>query len=194
MLKKTLICALVLSLFCTCRASADVFVMSGSGTVVDPIPLTEGGTAQHDATGTATFLGAYTGTGIVRLDMFTGPTTADFSSDVPFVFTSDGSGDQLVVNYAGEATLVDVGGGLFDSTWVATFTPIAGLSTGIFANAVGSFVVTAETDTFTPGQTGVAYTWSGSGTLTFVPEPTSLILIGSLGLVVSCVRRRQTKS
>ena len=168
-------------------AKADLFEMSGSGPILDPIPLVEGGQARHEATGTASFLGNYSGAGIARLDTFTSATTATFSSAVPFVFESDATGDQLVVDYAGEVTLVDLGNGVFDTTWVATFTPVIGASTGIFADLIGgSFVVTAETDNFSPGEAPVNYTWSGSGNLLFVPEPTTIgiMLVGFVGLAV----------
>ena len=137
-------------------------------------------------------LGDYTGMGAAVIDMFTSATTANFSSDVPFVFVSNATGDQLVVDYAGTVALTDVGGGLFDTTWVADFTPVIGQSTGVFADVIGgSFTVTAETDNFMMGQVPVNYTWGGSGTLQFIPEPSSAIFLLAGGLMIVNCRRRK---
>ena len=109
----------------------------------------------------------YHAEGLVRLDHFTGPTTADFSSEVPVVFTA-ANGDELHFDYAGTVELVPLGGDLFVTVWVAPFTPAAG-STGRFADVIGgSFIMTAVTDPFAVlGDTDIAYTWEGSGTLVF---------------------------
>jgi hypothetical protein len=161
-----ILCALAGGL-APCRAHAQVepFHVSGSG-IVDFIPLAEGLSAPHDADGTATHLGRYHAEGLVRLDHFTGPTTADFSSAVPVVFTA-ANGDELHFDYAGTVELVPLGGDLFMTVWVAEFTPAAG-SKGRFADVIGgSFIMTAVTDPFAPGDTDIAYTWEGSGTLVF---------------------------
>ena len=128
---------------------------------MDFIPLAEGLSAPHDADGTATHLGRYHAEGLVRLDHFTGPTTAEFSSAVPVVFTA-ANGDELHFDYAGTVELIPLGGGLFVTVWVAEFTPAAG-STGRFAKVIGgSFVMTAVTDPFALGDTDIAYAWEGA--------------------------------
>jgi hypothetical protein len=161
-----ILCALAASL-APGRAHAQVepFKVSGRG-IVDFIPLIPGQAAPHNADGTATHLGRYHAEGLVRLDYFTGPTTAEFSSAEPVVFTA-ANGDELHFDYAGKVELVPLGGGLFVTVWVAEFTPAAG-STGRFAKVIGgSFIMTAVTDPFTPGDTDIAYAWEGSGTLEF---------------------------
>jgi hypothetical protein len=147
------------------QAQVEPFHVSGSG-IVAFIPLVEGLSAPHDADGTATHLGRYHAEGLVRLDHFTGPTTADFSSAVPVVFTA-ANGDELHFDYAGTVELIPLGGGLFVTVWVAEFTPAAG-STGRFANVIGgSFIMTAVTEPFALGDTDIAYEWEGNGTLEF---------------------------
>ena len=85
---------------------------------------------------------------------------------MPVVFTA-ANGDELHFDYAGTVELVPLGGDLFMTVWVAEFTPAAG-STGRFANVIGgSFIMTAVTDPFALGDTDIAYTWEGSGTLVF---------------------------
>ena len=170
-MRSTAIATLSLCTFITVLAPARVhaqvepFQVSGQG-IVDFIPLIPGQAAPHDADGTATHLGRYHAEGLVRLDHFTGPTTADFSSAVPVVFTA-ANGDELHFDYAGTVELIPLGGGLFRTVWVAEFTPAAG-STGRFAKVVGgSFIMTAVTDPFAPGDTDIPYEWQGSGTLEF---------------------------
>ena len=170
-------------------------VFSGAGTV-DFIPLVEGQTANHDiAAGFATLLGNYTGQGVVRLDMFTSATTAEFSSAQPFVFTGQ-NGDELGFNYTGVVALADAGGGLFTSTWSGEFNPAPGTGTGEFADVEGgSFIMTALTEAFEPGvSTDVAYTWSSDeGYLLFVPEPSSLALLVPAALVYFSRRLRANR-
>jgi hypothetical protein len=137
------------------HAQVEPFKVSGSG-IVDFIPLIPGQAAPHDADGTATHLGRYHAEGLVRLDGFTSPTTAEFSSAVPVVFTA-ANGDELHFDYAGTVELVPLGGGLFATVWVAEFTPAVG-STGRFANVIGgSFIMTVVTDPFALGDTDIAY-------------------------------------
>jgi hypothetical protein len=147
------------------QAQVEPFKVTGTG-IVDFIPLVEGQAAHHDADGTATHLGRYHAEGLVRLDHFTGPTTAEFSSAEPVVFTA-ANGDELHFDYAGTVELIPLAGGTFITVWVAEFTPAAG-STGRFANAIGgSFIMTAVTEPFAPGDTDIAYAWEGSGYLEF---------------------------
>src|SRR5262249_54103661 len=130
------------------------------------IPLIEGQSAPHDADGTATHLGRYHAEGLVRLDHFTSPTTAEFSSAEPVVFTA-ANGDDLLFNYAGTVTLIPLDGGLFMTVWVAELTPAAG-STGRFAKVTGGrFIMTAVTAPFAPGDTDIADSGSGNSSLEF---------------------------
>ena len=170
-MKSTAIATLSLCAFITALAPARVqaqvepFKVSGSG-IVDFIPLAEGLAAPHDADGTATHLGRYHAEGLVRLDHFTGPTTAEFSSAEPVVFVA-ANGDELHFDYAGTVELIPLDGGLFMTVWVAEFTPATG-STGRFAKVTGGrFVMTAVTDPFTLGEENIPYSWEGSGTLVF---------------------------
>jgi hypothetical protein len=161
------LCALA-SALAPCRAHAQVepFKVSGRG-IVDFIPLIPGQAAPHDADGTATHLGRYHAEGLVRLDHFTGPTTAEFSSAEPVVFTAS-NGDELHFDYAGTVQLIPLGGDLYVTVWVAEFTPAAG-STGRLAKVVGgSFIMTAVTEPFVLGSADpVGYTWSGEGWIGF---------------------------
>jgi hypothetical protein len=146
-------------------AQVEPFKVSGKG-IVDFIPLMPGQAAPHDADGTATHLGRYYAEGLVRLDHFSGPTTAEFSSAVPVVFTA-ANGDELHFDYAGTVELIPLAGDMFITVWVAEFTPAAE-STGRFAKVVGgSFIMTAVTEPFALGDTDIAYAWEGSGSLEF---------------------------
>src|SRR2546423_961477 len=75
------------------QAQTVPFKVTGAG-YVEFVPAAEGQSAAHWAVGTATGLGQYYGEGAVRLDRFTGPTTAEFSSAEPFVFVA-ANGDEL---------------------------------------------------------------------------------------------------
>jgi hypothetical protein len=156
--------------------------------VVKPFKVTGGGTADyfpvvtlvpsgHTATGEGTELGHYEGAGEFQLLEFTGPTTANFDSAVPFVFIA-ANGDKLVCTYGdtsngaaepGEVTLYPAPGGLFFAVFVAEFNPVPSLCTGRFAKLLsGSFMMTAVSDPFVLGAFDpVGYTWTGNGTLTF---------------------------
>jgi hypothetical protein len=147
------------------QAQIEPFKVTGSA-IVDFIPLVEGQAAHHDADGTATHMGRYHAEGLVRLDHFTGPTTADFSSAVPYVFTA-ANGDELHFDYVGTVELIPVSGDMLITVWVAEFRPAAG-STGRFAKVIGgSFIMTAVTEPFALGDTDIAYMWEGSGHLEF---------------------------
>jgi hypothetical protein len=170
-MKSTAIATLSLCAFITVLAPARVqaqvepLKVSGSG-IVDFIPQPGGPPAPHDADGTATHLGRYHAEGLVRLDDLTTPTTGEFSSAEPVVFTA-ANGDELHFDYAGTVQLISLGGGLYMTVWVAEFTPAAG-STGRFAKVTGgSFIMTAVTDPFTLGEEKIPYSWEGSGTLVF---------------------------
>lgn len=153
------------------------FKVTGAGTV-DYVPLVPFVPVTHDAIGEATELGRYYGKGRVQLIGFTGPTTADFNSAVPFVFIA-ANGDELAFTYGdttngaagpGEVTLSGPdAGGLFVATWVAEFNPVPNLCTGRFEKVIdGSFIMVAKTEPFVLGATDpVKYSWKGQGTLTF---------------------------
>ncbi len=194
--------ALVPILVLACQnAQAQVrpFVVNGGG-VADFIPFVEfdpGGSnensqAFHYAVGEASELGTYYGEGKVQLDLFTGPTTAAFSSAEPFVFTAE-DGDKLAFTYGdttngavqpGEVVLSDGGGGNSIATFTAEFNPVIEQSTGRFKDVIGgSFIMIAVTEPFQFGikpVDGVDYTWNGNGTIEFkpIPEPSSIALLG----------------
>jgi hypothetical protein len=170
--------ALVALLALACRADAQVkpFKVTGGGTA-DYIPVNVDEPVFHWAVGQATELGKYYGEGKVQLDQFTSPSTADFSSAVPFVFTA-ANGDKLAFTYGdtdngaqqpGEVELHDVGGGLVVAVWVAEFNPVPAMSTGRFKNVIdGSFMMTAVTEPFVLGaKVPVDYTWEGEGWIEF---------------------------
>lgn len=170
-------CALFLALGQSgAQAQVKPFKITGGG-VVDYIPLQLGVEVSHTAVGQATELGRYHGLGTFQLDRFTSPTTAEFSSSVPFVFVA-ANGDELAFTYGdttngaqqpGQVELFYVGDGRFVAVFVAEFNPVPGSSTGRFAKVVGgSFIMTAVTEPFVLGATDpVAYTWSGDGWLKF---------------------------
>lgn len=145
--------------------------------LVDYVPVVPFDAVAHFAIGEATGLGRYFGSGEVQLLGFTGPTTANFDSAVPFVFEA-ANGDQLAFTYGdtsnhaarpGQVTLYPEDDGLFVAVWVAEFNPVPGKCTGRFAKVTGgSFIMVAETEPFELGDMDpVAYSWSGEGTLTY---------------------------
>jgi hypothetical protein len=155
------------------------FRVSGGGTAPNGLPLFPGGTAPHNATGTGTELGRYTGDEghfeLLSIDPATG--TGTFRGSFVFVAAN---GDRLAMDYGadpanpGRFTLTPAVGGKVVVTFVAVFTPDPALSTGRFARVTGgSFVMVATTEPFdpTPNAQGYtvpfAYTWSGAGSLTF---------------------------
>jgi hypothetical protein len=165
--------AVVLSAGGTSSAQVKPFKVSGAG-VVDYIPFPGDDPPLHWAIGNATHLGKYYCEGFVRTDAFTGPTTADFSSAAPCVFTS-ADGDELAFHYGhgplgpGRVELFDAGGGKFFTIWVAEFNPIPELCTGRFSKVIGgSFTMIAITEPFVLGAADpVAYAWSGTGKIEF---------------------------
>ena len=73
------------------------FKVVGAGTA-DYVPVVPLVPVSHTASGEGTELGKYHGAGEVQLLGFTGPTTADFDSGVPFVFVA-ANGDKLACTY-----------------------------------------------------------------------------------------------
>jgi hypothetical protein len=142
------------------------------------IPVFPGGTAPHDATGTATRLGSYSGEGEFELLTFD-PATGTGTFRGSFVFVA-ANGDRLAFTYGvdpanpGRFTLVPAGDDKVVVRFVAEFTPVPEQSTGRFANVTGgSFTMVATTEPFVPvpdehGYTPpFAYTWVGEGWLAF---------------------------
>jgi hypothetical protein len=176
------VCALALVL-AQSQAQAQVkpFKVTGGGTAPDGIPVFPGGLASHNATGTATHLGKYTG----NEGMFT-LLTFDFSTltgtfEGSFVFVA-ANGDRLKCNYhanpdipgTGTFFATPTGDGKVIVTFIQEFTPVPEESTGKFATVTGgSFIMIATSEAFVPevneeGYTPpFAYTWVGDGTLTF---------------------------
>jgi hypothetical protein len=159
--------------------SADVrvvpFKVSGGGTAPDGLPVFPGGTAPHNATGTATYLGKYSGEGVFTLLRFTSATTGTFQGTFVFVAAN---GDRLAFNYGavtpGTFTVLPASGGEVVVQFVADFTPDPAESTGRFATVTGgSFTMIATTAPFVlqPNDQGSTapfpYTWVGEGWLEF---------------------------
>lgn len=153
------------------------FKITGGGTVPQGLPIFPYGTAPHNATGTATELGRYTGEG--QFQMLTiDPNTLTGTFKGSFVFTA-ANGDRLAFNYGagdnpGHFALTPVGNGKFVAEFVAQFTPDPQLSTGRFADVIGgSFTMVATSEPFAlssgvPGFTApFAYSWVGEGSLEF---------------------------
>lgn len=158
------------------QAQVKPFKVTGGG-IVDFVPVVKGDAAFHDAVGTATHLGKYDCLGLVRVDKFTSPTTAEFSSAEPCVFTA-ANGDQLVFHYGrpdfgaagpGVVELFDAGDGRVFAVFIAEFNPVPALCTGRFAKVVdGSFIMVAVTEPFVLGADDpVAYTREGDGWIEF---------------------------
>ena len=154
------------------------FKIKGAGTLSHlPLPTPDNPTPDpgiHEADGIATQLGRHSSLGAVQLDEFTSATTANFSSAEPVIFTNV-QGDQLAFDYAGEVTLIpelDESGnptGYFDSRWVADFTPVPELSTGMFKRVVGGKfeMIAVSTDLFLLSDTNLPYEWEGKGALSW---------------------------
>jgi hypothetical protein len=157
------------------------FKITGGGPAPDGLPLFSTGTAPHQATGTATALGAYTGSGTFELGSLTisatGAVTASFQGSFVFVAAN---GDKLAVTYGDGFSAVFTGQLSADGTSVtngkfdAFFTPDPGHSTGRFANVIGGgWEMIAKAPLISlistvPGYTApFNYTWSGEGTLVY---------------------------
>jgi hypothetical protein len=152
------------------------FKVVGAGTA-DYVPVVPLVPVPHTASGEGTELGRYQGAGEVQLLGFTGPTTANFDSGVPFVFVA-ANGDKLACTYGdttngaaepGQVTLYPTPEGLVVAVWVAEFNPVLAQCTGRFAKLIGgSFIMVAVTEPFVLGAFDpVGYVWAGEGTLTF---------------------------
>lgn len=157
-------------------AQVKSFKISGGG-VADYLPLPGIPPAFHFAVGNATHLGKHYGEGKFRTDTFNADNgSGTFSSSEPFVFTA-ADGSDLAFHYGrvdfgadgpGIFQLFPAGGNKVFAVFVAEFKPVAALCTGRFKNVVdGSFVMTAMTEAFVPGDLSIGYTWGGKGTIEF---------------------------
>jgi hypothetical protein len=178
------VCALALVLAPN-QAEAQVkpFKVTGGGTAPDGLPVFTGyPPAPHNATGTATHLGKYTGDeGMFTLLSFD-PATLTGTFEGSFVFVA-ANGDRLKCNYRGNPAIPGTGtfsgsltaDGQVIVTFIQEFVPVPEESTGKFATVTGgSFIMIATSEAFpleisAEGYTPpFAYTWVGQGTLTFV--------------------------
>jgi hypothetical protein len=174
--------ALVASLALTSsRAEAQVkpLKISGGGPAPEGIALIPFTPAPHSASGNATELGNYTGSGWFQILDYTSMFTAEFSSAPNFVFVA-ANGDHLAMTYGdvnngasqpGQVTLMPNSDGSFTAVFIAEFNPDRPNCTGRFAKLMGgSLIMIAVSDPFFilgPTTTPFNYTWSGSGTLTY---------------------------
>jgi hypothetical protein len=155
------------------------FKITGGGTAPLGLPVFPGGMAPHNATGTATHLGKYTGDEgsfeLLSLD----PATLTGTFRGSFVFVA-ANGDRLAFDYGadpdqpGTFTLTPTADGKVVAVFVAEFTPVPEESTGRFAKVTGgsfTMVATSEAFALTPNAQGFtppfAYTWAGEGSLEF---------------------------
>jgi hypothetical protein len=161
------------------RADAQVvpFKVTGGGSAPDGLPVFPGGTAPHNATGTGTQIGKYTGNGVFEL-LSLDPDTGSGTFQGSFVFVA-ANGDRLAFSYGdtdngadqpGQFQIYPAGDGKVVVVFVAEFNPIPSQCTGRFRNVIdGSFVMTATTEPFALEvndegyTTPFNYTWSGSG-------------------------------
>lgn len=166
------------------------FLIVGSGTIPDGIPVAPDDIRPHNSIGFASFVGFHTGGGAFEVLENTSPTTADFQSSRPYKFKSLFGRHVLACNYGvtpdaaepGEVELIPVGdpsNGIFVGVFLAEFTPDIPNCKGKFKRLKGgSFMMLAITEPFqaTPGggvpvaddSNGVIdYNWVGLGSLTF---------------------------
>jgi hypothetical protein len=152
------------------------FRVSGGGTAPNGLPLFPGGSGPHNATGTATHLGQYTGEGTFTL-LTLDPSTLTGTFTGSFVFVA-ANGDRLAFDYGaatpGTFTVTPTSDGKVVVQFVAVFTPDPAASTGRFADVTGgSFTMVATTEPFVlqPNELGYtvpfAYTWAGDGWVEF---------------------------
>src|SRR5262249_43298047 len=135
--------------------------------------------APHNATGTATHLGQYSGEeGQFTLLGFTSATTGTFEGSFVFVAAN---GDRLAFNYGtptpGTFTIIPQSDGTVVVQFEGEFTPNPAATTGRFEKVSGgSFHMIAVTEPFVlaPNDQGYTvpfqYTWAGEGTIEFTKK------------------------
>jgi hypothetical protein len=157
------------------------FKVTGGGPAPSGLPLTPGVTVPHQATGTATHLGKYTGEGTFTLGSLnispTGQVTGTFQGTFVFVAANGARlamtyGDGFSGRFTGQVSAD--GTAVVNVTFDAIFTPDPQHSTGRFASVTGGgFRMIANADYVSlisgvPGFTApFDYTWSGEGSLVF---------------------------
>ena len=152
------------------------FKVSGGGTAPDGLSVF-GYASPHNATGTATQLGEYSGNGSAEVLSFDQKTlTGTFQGSFVFVAAN---GDRLACNYGGPGTFTVTVAESGEATveFIAVFTPDPAKCTGRFANVTGGsflmiantspFELTLDAEGFTPP---FDYTWEGEGSLEFSDE------------------------
>ena len=168
--------------------TAGVIVPAGAG----PISGSFGGNSTFTPTATPGVLAqAYTGEGT---DMTFGSFTVQSSSIVDFssppaisvnngTFTETFSEGTLLGTFSGEGTTSGTGIGTATAEWVFTG------GTGLFIDATGEGTV-LQTIVMT-GPTTASGSATYTGTLSLVPEPGTLVLLGSALLGFTTLRRRR---
>ena len=162
------------------RAQVVPFHVTGGGLAPNGVSLF-GDDSPHDATGTATHVGKYSGDGVFNSLSFD-PATLGGTFQGRFTFVAK-NGDRLAFTY-GDTTngaehaatyqAFPAEGGKVYVVFVAEFNPIPSECTGRFKNVVdGSFVMTAVSEPVAPtiDENGFTpsfrYTWDGSGWLKY---------------------------
>jgi hypothetical protein len=160
------------------------FAVTGGSPAPQPLALAPYVLTPHSATGTASFLGQYTGSGVFQhdplvIDPATGVVTANFQGTFTFVAAN---GDKLVTHYGTGYTGKLVGQLSADGSTIvsvqfdAIFTIDGAQSTGRFAGASGSWRMIANASNISlagmvvnniPYTAPFDYTWTGGGTITF---------------------------
>jgi hypothetical protein len=159
---------------------AQAFAITGGGPAPQGVALAPDVLVPHTATGVASFLGSYAGSGTFEQEALsispTGDVTANFQGSFTFVAAN---GDKLVTHYGTGFTGKLTGHLSADGTAVvgvqfdAIFTIDGAQSTGRFAGASGSWRMIAHADSISlvsmvPGYTApFDYTWTGGGTIVF---------------------------
>ena len=141
---------MLVALAFTCQhaqAQSKPFKVTGGGTVPHGLPLFTGGPpASHNATGTATHLGKYSGDeGMFTLLSFD-PVALTGTFEGSFVFVA-ANGDRLKCNDRGNSEIPGTGTFFVSSftddgeiivTFLQEFTPVPAESTGKFAKVTGA--------------------------------------------------------
>jgi hypothetical protein len=150
------------------------FKVTGGGYAPEGILVVPGGTVPHTASGNATHVGNYTGTGMFTL-LSLNPATGTGTFTGSYVMVA-ANGDRLAFKYGattpGTFTIIPQSDGKVVVRFVAVFTPDPSQSTGRFTNVIGGgFTMIATTEPFvlsidSSGHTPpFNYTWTGDGSL-----------------------------